>query len=420
MCKLLLLLLALPLFGCNSSSEQLIKISTKQGLDLSLITYSGFTSDTLRLGRIHANETMEVPVDYRGFALMLIDEIYPYPLIIGKEGFEIAFTSALMPPVFTRSPENSFFYDFHSAYNELSKRIWQVEKKKQDLGATDPFYHTMQSQLDTLYDKKRTLANQLPDNDFPQASAILQAKLIEEKSHGIKTLNELHTTQNNFVEFATENFQYLYHSDRLNALINQSFMMLEYINYFDQIEKTGDKGTDISRGQALFRQEMIRQAGIWIDALKPYLDPGMVLAQCVKIYYNRSMIRKAYEIQNAFSDMAVCYFNTTNKRIDFPDTFEIVKSDAYSILSSSQIDAPKMIIIVDDQCVFSKVFAIIKARELEECNTAIIILPKGELNQSILLMDRNCVKQLYFIKNKKWIDKEALGQVNAPAIIQLN
>ena len=69
------------------------------------------------------------------------------------------------------------------------------------------------------------------DENFPVASAILQTKLLEESGWGINSLDALHKKHIEFTNFAADNYAHLAHSDQISALIRQSFMMLELVNY---------------------------------------------------------------------------------------------------------------------------------------------------------------------------------------------
>ncbi|NOX45590.1 MAG: hypothetical protein GXO89_01255 [Chlorobi bacterium] len=387
-------------------------------MGFSIVTYSNFESDTLMSGTVSAGILSETPVDYRGFALLTINNTFSYPLIIGNEDIHIDFTKPGAAPEIKEGDENRFFYTFYGAYNLLNSQLRFYNNKKNRMAGNDSLYREIVAITDSLNQEKELLVSGLPQKNYPVASAILQEKLLEESSWGIKSLDELHQKQKGFAQFASGNYPYLQHSQQLSALINQSFMMLEYINYYESIEKTGDKKTDIDKIKELLRSEMIDQTQLWIDALKPYVPEPVILAQCVQAFYNRSMTTKAMEIISAFGELAKCE-GDGDGQINFPEAFDVVKGDGYTIINTHTLNPEKIIIMVDNECVFSKVLAIQAVREHEKSPIPIIILPKGKLDSEILALDKLCVKDLYFVKEKAWVNNAIMDGHKYPYYYKL-
>jgi len=403
----------------SSSSSASIKISSEQDIKFEIITYAGFKSNIFLKGEIKADEAREIKLDYDGFALLTINGIYPYPLIIGKGEINIGFSKTGVAPEITNSPENTFFYDFYGNHNKLSSQVRFYSESLQKAGEQDPPFLSLQTKLDSVISLKMEMAKQLPKAEFPVASAILQEKLLEESSWGIKTLNELHKTQKEFTDFAKENYKYLKNSEQLSALIRQSFMMLEYINYYESIEKSGDQKADITKAKELLRSEMLKQTQMWMDALKADVPEPVSLAQCVKTYYNRGMVSKSLEIISAFDEKAKCEGGGV-KQINFPASFEITKGDGVSSYQTDQIQSKKIIVLVDNDCIFSKIAAVRTGRQLEKSPTPLILIPKGNLDGEILALDKLCVKDLYFAKKGDWVSTDLLDQHKYPYFILLD
>ena len=164
---------------------------------------------------------------------------------------------------------------------------------------------------------------------------------------------------------------------------------------------------------------MLKQTQMWMDALKPYLKKSVILAQCVKAYYNRSMTSKAVEILSAFNEHAKCE-GTGKKQINFPSTFDIVKSDGYTKMATQQLHPKKMIVMVDNDCIFSKVLAVQMARKFEKSPVIVIIVPKKKLNAEMLALDKQCAKDLFFIKDKTMISEDILTKHKYPYFMMLN
>jgi hypothetical protein len=404
--------------SCRSSS--VIEVKSKQNINIDLITFANFQKDTLKIGKIEVDVTKQIPLDYSGFALMLVNNIYPYPLIIGKDNIKMLFEKAETAPTFTHCPENEFFYDFFAAYNKFGNRIRQLEDAKHKLGKSDPFYPEIVQEIASIKEKKRKKIEKLPNPKFPVASAILQEKLVEEKSWKIKTIDELHTTQKLFVDFIQQNYSSLEHSEQITALINQSYMMIEYINFFDAIGDIKDKKIISQKANQLFRDEVMHQTEMWIETLQPYMTESKALSQCLRAYFNRGMIGQSYEILYHFKEKAICEKGQKDSLLSFPKNFDIVGSDGFSKKSIQKIHSRKLIVLIDNDCIFSKIIAIQKARELEKSNTKVIILPKEELTQEILSLDKLCVKNLYFIKDKSSFDSSGIQHILAPAFFELD
>ncbi len=396
-----------------------LKISSKQDMGYSIVTYGGFQSDTLLTGTVSAGKILEIPVSYRGFALLTINNTFPYPLIFGKGDIRMDFERPGVSPVIKESEENRFFYDYYANYNILNSRLRLYNDSKARLGEKDPFYPAIVAQIDSVEHQKEAMSARLPNKEFPVASAILREKQIEAKSYGIKTLGELHQVQKEFTGFASRNYPYIENSEQLSALIRQSFMMLEYINYYNIIEKTGNKKMDIGKSQDLFRKEMLEQTQMWTDALEPYVPAPVSLAQCVKAYYDRAMLSNAMEIISANTEIAVCGGDAQG-RISFPGSFDILKGDGLAKTSTQMLYPEKIIVLVDDACVFSKVLAIQLAKAYELKTTPIIIVPKTKAGPGMYALDRLCSKDLYFAENTDWIPEDVLARHKYPYFIMLD
>ena len=85
------------------------------------------------------------------------------------------------------------------------------------------------------------------------------------------------------------------------------------------------------------------------------------------------MTSKAVEILSAFNEHAKCE-GTGKKQINFPSTFDIVKSDGYTKMATQQLHPKKMIVMVDNDCIFSKVLAVQMARKFEKRSIALIYI----------------------------------------------
>ncbi len=142
-------------------------------------------------------------------------------------------------------------------------------------------------------------------------------------------------------------------------------MMLELVNYIESIESSGDKVVDINNAKELQRTEMIVLTQLWMTALKPNLQESDMLAQCVKNYFDRGMVSKSIDISTAFSEQAKCAGGSITQLI-FPPAFEILKADGVSHFSTLQLPSYKVIVLVDKDCIFSKISAIQMARMLED------------------------------------------------------
>ncbi len=410
-----------PLFLFSAcKSVNVLELRSAKDMKVNIITFSDFKKDTLKLGVIKQDITQKIHLDYQGFALMVIDDKYPYPLVLGRDAVKINFSKAEEAPVFEQCPENTFFYDYFGKYNQLGSRIYQLHDAQQALGEKDPFYPEIVQRVAEINDEKEEMRNSLPNPEFPLASAILLEKQWEEKSYSIKTLEELHEMQQKFVNFVKKNYALLQHSDRLTAIINQSYMMLEYVNFFEDLDDIQDKKLLSQKANNLFRNEVMRQTQMWLETFQDYLPGNTVLSACVSAYYNRGMVGKAYEIVMQFQDKAFCEGGQKQLPLPIPKDFDIVKSDGITPFKARALHSDKFLMVVDDECVFSKIFAVIKARELEKDSRQLIILPKGNLNKSILSMDKLCVKDLFFVKDKSPFNIPDMDLLSAPSMYILD
>lgn len=412
---------SVSLLFLSCKSTRIIELRTLQDVDVKLVTFHHFEKDTMDIGLVKPELKEKIPMDYKGFALMLLNDKYPYPLLLGKDAIKVQIESVEESPVFEHCPENQFFYDYFGKYNRLRSRIYQLHEAENTLGEKDPFIKDIDERLEEIENEKNNMRESLPNASFPLASAVLMEKQLEEKSYAITTLDELHEMQRRFIDFAKKNYLYLQHSDRLTALINQSYMMLEYVDYFSAIdEEIQDKKLRLQKANQLFGDEVRQQTQMWLDSLHDFLPGNTVLSACVNAYYNRGMLGKAFEIVRQFQDKAVCEGGQEQLPLPLPEDFDIVKGDGLTSLKTKALRSDKFLIVVDDDCIFSKIFAIMKARELEKDSRPVIIFPKGKLTGNMLAMNKLCVKDLYFIKDKTPFHIPDEQSLSAPSLYLLD
>lgn len=416
-CFTLLCLLACTETGNNSTAT--VKIESSSDLKYSITTFADFENEKYLSGEVFANDLVDVPVDYKGFVLLTINGQRKYPLIIGHENVHIKFAGTQIRPEILEGDENLFFYDFYSQYNHLKALSKHFATTLAQTPQSDPAYQELKAQLDSVALMTTELTDGLPNEKYPVTSAIFQAMLLEDSSGDVKTLDELHQKQKAFTQFAADNYEFIANSEQLASLIRQSFMMLEYINYHDYSNIIVDSKTRSAEAKALNKAEMLNLVEMWIEALKPYLPENKILAQCANNYLGRGMVSKGSEIINAFPDIAKCNDGSL-KEITFPGYFWLLKGDGVSKLSSSDFKTERIVALVDEDCVFSKIKAIELGRELEQSPMPIFILSKQKATTTKLALDRLCVKDLYFIEDKTQFPEALLNQHTYPYFYKLD
>ncbi len=144
------------LYSCTTGKpdKSVLKISSQKDLAVTITTFSDFESDIYHTSEISSGATIELPINYSGFALLSIDAQRSYPLILGHENVFINLGDGQSGPEIIEGDEN-----------------------------------------------------------FPVASAILQSMQLLESSGHIKTIGDLHERQKEISRFAADNYAHLAHSD---------------------------------------------------------------------------------------------------------------------------------------------------------------------------------------------------------------
>lgn len=142
----------------------------------------------------------ELNTPYRGLALLKFAGGQTYPVIIGNKSFSITIGNPAEPPSFANSAENDLLY------------------------------------------KALTDNTQIPEQ-YTFASLLIQTKRLLESSYSIRTVHELKAKKTEFQQFVEDNYQLLQYSNLINRLIDQYFMMHEYVDY----RVAGTPATDINK-----------------------------------------------------------------------------------------------------------------------------------------------------------------------------
>ena len=365
------LLVVLSVFCGDESAWAKLVVHSQSAVEIELIGYDGLDQSSIFKGSLAAGSKHELDTPYRGLALLRFPDGQAYPVVIGKEDFNVKITSLDKPPSFSGSPENESFY--------------------KALKGGEP----------------------VPEK-YAFARLMIQAKHLLESSHSIHTLKELTAKKKEFHGFVRKHYDSLKHSDMVMQLIGQYFMMHEYIDYHTE----GEPATAI---RVHYQKEVVNGVGNWLEILKPYFPEREILNYCVSLYYKRSMVTLASLINENFKDFANCT-GDEKETFSFPGDMLITDKNGNKERKLADFKGKKLIAFVSDDCPVSMVETISKVRQLTSQKEAlpVIVAPLEKLSRNHLTMGRMISNgNIFFIDDEKWRKDNLAKKIKLPLFLRI-
>ena len=372
LCFLIIPLVVFVVSGCGAPSHSLT-IHSSTVLDIELKGFDGLAEQTLFTGSLSSGKnTINIP--YQGLALLIFSGGQSYPVIVDAKPFSLNIKDASVPPSFTDSGVNQYFYNLLS----------EIEHE------ADPVA-----------------------NDF--AHLMIQAKQLLESSSTIRTLNELLAKKKEFHMFVSENYENLKHSDMVRRLIAQYFMMHEYVDYHVEGLPAGDI-------RVKYQQAVLDGVDSWIEILKPFIPEHEVLNYCVSLYYGRSMVSLASLITDKFRSVAFCP-GVEKETWSFPDNLTVTDATKSTETHLCSFTGKKTVAFVSEDCPVSMVETVIKARQfaVQKTDERLVVAPLQELSENHLIMDKMVSGgNMLFINDEKWRKENLLDKITLPLFVEID
>lgn len=340
-----------------------------------LLGYDGLQEQSLFKGTLPAKAEQRIRTSYQGFALLKFAGGQQYPLLLGEHTFTVTFTDPTARPVFTGSGENEFFY-----------KILTEQKQETEDGATYPF-----------------------------AALLLQGREIIQNSRSITTIAQLHEQKKLFHEFVRAQYTALRHSDMVQQLLAQYFMMHEYASYHTE----GGPAVDIQRK---YVQEVLSGVKDWLAILKPFVPENEVLNYCVSLYYRRSMVSLAAVIIDQFPNHAWCA-GRKKEEFSFPSEISVTEPDSAVSSHLGRFIGRRLVAFVSENCPVSLVQTVRTARRIAEQHepTALFIAPLESLGPAHLSI-RKMVSggAMFFIDDEQWRKDNLAEKIRLPLFVPID
>ena len=367
------LLLSVVLFLAAQSGwaeGQKLVIVSEVAVEAELVGFAGFAGKTIMAGKWQPHEKKDIATPYRGLALLRFTGGQVYPVLLGNKSFTMKIISPSRPPVFTGSAENDLFY-------------------------------------------KALLRGAPIADQYPFARLMIEAKQLLDASSSLKSVAELTAMKQKYENFVGRNYQSLQHSDMLQRLMAQYFMMHEYVKYHV-------KGEPVSAIKKKYQQEVLGGVGRWLALLEPHMPRWRILNHCLSLYYQRGMVSMAALIADNFTDFAFCP-GTTGGRFSFPADLAVLAGDGSSGLSLGKLSGNKTMAFVSTECPVSMVMAVVKARQARQRKgEGLVVVPLEKLNKKHLAMSRMVRgREIYFLNDEKWRQNSLGKTMRLPEFIMI-
>jgi hypothetical protein len=408
--KTLVLLIAIILNGISFGQGSLV-MKAEKSCNFQLTGFRGLYSFTI--AEMSLQEGQQEVFDYNGYtglALIVFESGQRYPLILNGDFIQAVIHDPDTAPALSGSAENDFLYSFLNDFQKSSRELLELESSLTEISDADPFRGAIEGARENLTTKKADLEEQLNTSNYLCATLLLKARVLMESTYSIKTEEELNRKKQEILGFVKENYGWLFYSDMLAELCNQFFMMEEYVFFKSQS----------------FEQAIISSSNDWLELVKGYLEPKEMLGFICAFYYNRGMVSYASAIMNSQTELVfggnLESLPEMPKNINTLDELNI--SSPYMDFGAelSDLKGPKVLAIVDNSNIFSKIETIVLARliEQQEINCAIVIVPMGEQKEYLRLMNKMFAGTFYFSFEMPEICREVEMDSKLPLFITLN
>ncbi len=402
-------------FNTFSSENTTIIIRSDTQIEFVLQGFKGFERLIIGQKIVAPDSQVELLTDYKGFALLIFKDGQQYPVIISDSILHIDLHEANTPPNFKNSSENEFLYEWLSKYRKQQHVLLLLQKKQDASDITDLInLEEIKAEQSEVEKQQQQHIETLANPEFKYVNTLLKARLLNESSSNIKTIDDLNAKKEEYHQFIDKNYEILQHSDMIIQLAAQYFMMHEYVSHVKK---------DISHTKMHYQNAVVTGVGKWIKILQNRISSTKVIEFCAKLYYDRSMVTMAILIFDYYRDEFVAeninYLFPLKKQL--PD-FEFVNAMRLNKQNSSNLRANKIVAIVSDKSLFSKVETIALARSLADSNIniPIIITPIERLSESHLILDKMFAGDLYFMDDKAWQEKYLNKEISLPQFILLD
>lgn len=315
-------------------------------------------------------------------------------------------------PEINGSDENNYFYEYYGRSNRFLAQIRAVEDSLSVLPSSSPAHFELKSKKDSLEEGFALLQSKIRNSGFPVAGVVLLSLQLQRSMSHVSDLEDLHKKQDTIMQFVKKNYFVLRNSDQLSSIVRNSFMMLEYLDYHAEIEAVWDKKEKIAHAKSLYHQEVLKLAGLWMQEFGSLLNPKVVLEEIIMAYYERGMVSMAWRIMKDNEEIAQCSDRMTPVGFN-PFTTVTVTGDGTLVNPVALKDDKKLAVVIDNNCIFSKIRALEAARALEERAVWLMVVTLDEISRDVLALDRLCVKRLLFTQAQT----EAPAEKETPAAV---
>lgn len=366
-------LMGLILIFTGKSTGAILTIYPRTNVDMELVGYNGLTEFSLTKVTVAPRESYTIDTSYNGLAVLVFSGGQAYPVILGDETFTLEIEDVSRAPSFTGSDTNEYFYTLLAGKEQGTVR-----------GA----------------------------NEFTRI--MVRAKQLLDSSYAIRTAAEIRIKKNEFHGFVRDHYDKLKHSDMVRRLIEQSFMMHEYVDYYME----GEPATNIRKR---YEEAVFDGVKSWFEVLGPHIQQHEILNYIVGLYYDRSMVALASKIAQNFKETAYCP-GVAKAPDAFPDDLSLTReSNDGGPIELHKLSGRRLMAFVSEDCPVSMVDTVMKARSASRDKAeAIIVVPVEKLNERHLTIRRMVSGgNILFVDDEKWRKETLPEKLMLPHFVQI-
>ncbi len=195
--------------ACSSIDEKTIIIQSESNLGITIIGFNDFKSFEIAQLELEPGEDYNVNTTYKGLALIKKKNGGQYPLIINNNPntINITFNKESGSIIISNSPENDFLYSWLVDLRHMNYRLRRLDEQIKSSDTSTVVSDSIRSEYEGLLLSKNELEEEVYESEFEIASAMLQARLLNESTYQLKNLDDFESKKDDYHKFIKENYQ---------------------------------------------------------------------------------------------------------------------------------------------------------------------------------------------------------------------
>jgi hypothetical protein len=363
----------------SASTKITLYMPAYSGMGFMVKGYEGLNEVNLHNGMINKNGYSTLMLDYKGFALVIMQNNHNYPLILHDKDITFSLDVTETVPKFDDSNENTFLYRTLASYEEYNRAVQSLELVNQQFLKDSAMLKDIALEKVRIENEKRSLQKRIDDSMALLSAVLLKGRFIIEKYQMITSEEQFRKANNEFGAYVDLYYDKLFNSDMIQRII------MHYLAESEPVQ--GDK-------DALYVTEVAQNVQVLLSIFKERIPASEIVNYFIYFYLQRSMIHYAWEVVKAFPQQSRCDVEmpVSDEGSTFIST-SVYNNKQISMGALSKQDEVFYIAVVDLNCPASIIETLMLSKSTK--HQIVIASPIG---QHLFWMDNLAPVGLLFLK----------------------